>query len=880
MTPVSSHPIPNDYTQLDPAWIQKNFLDLFTDTVEKYAGNIAITSKGRRLTYQELDARSNVVANTILNILGDGKSPVALLLTHDLDAIVAVLGVIKTGRPYVAMDLSFPLERMNQIMDDSQAAMILCDNEYHPAALELQNVRSSIHLININELDYSNDTAPYKVEISAKDACIIYYTSGSTGKPKGVVWGHQQLISNVVHNANAMYLSPSDVYMFVTSIAFASSRSPIFDVLASGGQISMFDIKAEGISALRDWMVTERVTLFRGGVQVFRTLFSELEEGFMFPSLRAVGLGGQSSTPGDIALCRAHTSSGCSFLHSLVNTEVGVLTAFHITSDMTVVGEFVPLGKPLPDKEIVLVDEVGNTVPDGEEGEIVVHADFFAPGYLNDDALNAQKYRHNPDGTTTYFSGDIGCWSKDGFLEHHGRKDDLVKIRGYRINLLGIESAIRKIEFVRDVAVTVRSLKGRLGTRQLVAYVITSPNEVLTVGDIRYAVSGELPEYMVPSLVVFLESLPQLPNGKVNRLALPEPPERQALDSDNLPENVTDETLIAIWKKVLNLDIVGVNDNFFELGGDSLLAMQLLLEIERKFSRKMPLSLISRASNIREQAGVLLQESTVDFASVLIPIRPEGTKEPIFCISGKGGNPIRFHQFVKYLNLDRPVYFFRSRGFSEGEQAGTSIEGIASDFLNEVKRVQSEGPYYFVGESGGGMIAYEMAQKLLGDGKKTALIVMLDTYLAYTRRSKKEKLIKQIWLLMKHIQTLTKGGMDGLRAYLNYYFELQRFKLNEYRDKKRVNNMLERSGNADVYRHVEEANMKAGRAYKPQPYPGRVLMLSAVRQITVEGDMPDRGWNNVGVGELIVHPIDCYHGNILFEPFVQQVVEKVNQYLE
>ncbi len=293
----------------------------------------------------------------------------------------------------------------------------------------------------------------------------------------------------------------------------------------------------------------------------------------------------------------------------------------------------------------------------------------------------------------------------------------------------------------------------------------------------------------------------------------------------------------------------------------------------------MPVALISRASNILQQAEILRNESAVDPKSVIIPVRTSGNRKPLFCIGGKGGNPIRFQRLLRYLNEDQPVYFIRSRGFEPGEQLKTTIEEIALDYLLEIKKIQPEGPYYFLGESSGGLVAYEMAQSLLRQGERTGLVGMLDTYLDEMKVGAPAG-SNPFLLARKHAQTLSSGGVNGLGAYLGYYVNLWKFKFEEFKDAQKMRKIRSQySEGLAVYDRVEEANLTASKAYDPKPYDGRVVIFSASRQVILEGNDADHGWKRAGIKDLLIRPIDCYHGNMMFEPFVQEIAETLNQYL-
>jgi thioesterase domain-containing protein len=255
--------------------------------------------------------------------------------------------------------------------------------------------------------------------------------------------------------------------------------------------------------------------------------------------------------------------------------------------------------------------------------------------------------------------------------------------------------------------------------------------------------------------------------------------------------------------------------------------------------------------------------------------------KPLFCFGGKGGTPIRFNRLFEYLRQDQPVYYFRSRGLMAGERTENFVEDIAADYIKELKKIQPHGPYYFLGESGGGLVAYEMAQQLQHKGEAVAFLGMLDTYISRFRHGNKLGLMSWLLLLRKHIQSLTGGGRMGLRVYAQYYLNLWKHKFLRFKEWARKKWMNIRYGNVfDKYDRVERANKMAGRAYMPKPYSGTVHLFHAARQAELENNSPHNGWGEMGIEDLVIHPLECFHGNILFEPFVGQLAEIVNRCLD
>ncbi|MEW5941358.1 MAG: non-ribosomal peptide synthetase, partial [Chloroflexota bacterium] len=637
---------PDDFVPLSPDLIGEAFPRLFARKAKDQPEKIAVTSEGGALTYRELDLRSNGLARRIVSALGPGKEPVAILAGHDSRAILALMGAFKSGRPYVGLDSSFPPERMKQILSDSKARMILTDESQEKTAREL--LSDGIVMLSLGAGDLEGEEQGPDVVVAPTDLALVYYTSGSTGKPKGVAWSHQQLVSNCIYQAIQLKTSPSDRCMLVSSIGFASSRSNVYDTLLVGGAICMYDIKNKGTASIADWLLSERVTIYRSSSPVFRSIFSALPDGLVFPDLRLLLLGAQTATAPDVELYRKHTLPSCVFGNHFALTEAGVLANFLLDHQTPILWETVPVAaEVMGDKEILLLGEDGEVVKPGEKGEIVVRGQYLSSGYLNQPELTAQKFKTDPQDShfTLCYTGDIGCWNESGYLEHLGRKDSLVKIRGYNVDLHEIERALQGIASVKEAAVIARSFPNLPEVKQLVAYVVPAPGESPTPRELRERLAAALPAYMVPPVYVTLEKMPLTPSLKLDRKRLPEVAVRQSLSEADLPADDIERRLIAIWQKCFNLEMIGAEDDFFELGGDSLLASLMFAAMEREFGRTYPLNLLLDYATIRKLAAVVRRPDELAI-SALYPLKPGGTQLPLFIFPGGEGDVLTLKELA------------------------------------------------------------------------------------------------------------------------------------------------------------------------------------------------------------------------------------------
>jgi amino acid adenylation domain-containing protein/non-ribosomal peptide synthase protein (TIGR01720 family) len=556
---------------------KKSVVEVFDTQASDTPQAIAVVFEDQHLTYNELNVKANELAYS-LRALGIGpETLVALCTERSVDLIVGVIGILKSGAAYVPLDPLFPEERLSMILDETKAKAVL--TQRHLASLFPSSMINTIYLDgdekSVNK--HRRENPPNR----AKPENLVYvmFTSGSTGKPKGVAIEHRQLLNYVNAILNRLSISSPSRFATVSSYATDLGNTAIFPALCSGGSVYLISReRASDAKALADYFRINPVDYLKIVPSHLSALLVS-QNPHILPK-KGLILGGEVCYWDLIERIKTLNPDCTIFNHyGPTETTVGVTTYRIKNSDNNLTSSTVPIGKPLSNTHVYLLDAKMQPVPDGEIGEIYIGGAGVARGYLNRSDQTDRKFVKNPfvddQQTRLYRTGDNARQLKDGSLEFLGRTDFQVKIRGFRVELEEIESALRQISWIREATVIV--WEDKTVDKRLVAYAVLEGKSEVKTDRIRKALSRTLPDYMIPTSFVFLDALPLNASGKIDRKALPIPElDRSTLASDFVaPRNATEETLANIWAQVIGLDRIGINDNFFELGGDSILGIQI-----------------------------------------------------------------------------------------------------------------------------------------------------------------------------------------------------------------------------------------------------------------------------------------------------------------
>ena len=581
----------------------------FEAIARQFAHRVAIQSDNQEITYVQLNEAANRLARSILRKQKGLSAPIAVLVDKGLSSVTAILAALKTGRPVVLLDPLFPKVRTATILADSEAALLLVDRENSALADELVGDVCEMFITDTAAPDALSENL--NLPLGSQDLAFILYTSGSTGQPKGVTQSHRNILHNVMIRMSVYHVSEHDRISLLAS-GTSNSLINMFLAILNGATLLSFDVMKDGVGRLASWLCGERISISLISGPLFRALCETLSDGQIFPDLRALRLTSEAVYPRDVALYKKHFSKQCIFVSGLSTSETGPLGKILISHETEITGTEVPVGYPVKDKEILILDDQGADVGFDTIGEIVVRSRYLSPGYWKRPDLNATKFKFEPSGAEArlYYTGDLGTIGRDGCLVHKGRKDFRVKVRGYGVETAEVEKVLSSHPAIRECYIIPQTCSA--GELRLVAYFATGGSLAPSTTDLRAFLKATLAEYMIPSAFVPLDSIPLTAAGKVDRAALPPLlPSRPALNTAFVaPRWSTEERLATIWSEILGIDQIGVHDDFFDLGGHSLAATRIVVQVVKVFQVNVPIHALFDAPTIAEMAAIITANQT------------------------------------------------------------------------------------------------------------------------------------------------------------------------------------------------------------------------------------------------------------------------------
>jgi amino acid adenylation domain-containing protein len=822
-------------------------------------------SRSSRCTYGELNARSNRLAHHLLRRGVGPEAVVGVCVGRSFEMVVGVLGILKAGGAYLPLDPAYPAERLRYMVEDAGAQWLLVDGQTKSAFPALAD-RTIVLNGDFLPLAGESDGNP-AAGASPRDLAYVIYTSGSTGMPKGVEVEHRSLSNYIAASADLFDLSPADRVLQFASLGFDVAAEEIFATLSRGATLVLRSDEMVGtIDGFLESCRESKITVLDLPTSYWHELVAEASAGRDLPeSLRLVIIGGESAMPERVARWLELSRGRVRLLNAYGPTEGTVTATFWEAPRVEFKAGSVPIGRPIPNVQVHVLDSGFKPVPTGVVGELWIGGAGVARGYRNRPDLDSERFLPDPFSRegTLYRTGDRGRIVPGGDLEYLGRLDGQVKIRGFRVEVEEIEAALRRVSGVREAVVQAR--EDASGGKRLVAYIVPESEGAPARSALRSGLGVSLPDHMVPSDFVFLDALPMTPNGKIDRKGLPAPEQlRSELEDDFVaPRTELEARIVGIWCEILAVERVGVHDNFFDLGGHSLLAMRLLARVEREVGAGLSLAAIFRSPTVADIA-VMFEEGRSQKAQTpsLVPIQPKGTNPPFYCVHAETGI-VYYRQLARLLGADQPFYGIQSLGLDGRGRPLETVEEMAAHYLREIRAFQPEGPYYLGGHSFGGKVAFEMARQLAAAGQRTALLALFDTASSPSPPSAPSSSLERVRRRTSiHVENLRRMSPRERVPYLIDRWETARSVLSRTSSRiaESVLHPLRRA-----QRRVREANIRAARRYVPGHYEGRVTIFRATERGAVALLDPHLGWGELCGGGVEVYEVPGAHSSILLE---------------
>ncbi len=878
LTPREREQILVDWNKTTRPFPQSTVNELFERQADSTPDAVALISGDQKLSYADLNRRANLLARRLREMGVQAEVKVGIFMDRSFEQVIGLLAILKAGGAYVPLDVESPPDRMTFMIQDADLRVLLTHtNLLHrlPATW--------VNTLCVDAFDFTPEQSSQNPAggTTPDNLAYVIYTSGSTGEPKGVEIPHRG-IARLLFAQDFMQFDADEVVLPTAPIVFDLSTLEIWGPLLHGGRCVLLPGKVATASDIGEAIKRHKVTTLWLTSTLFNAMIDDAPE--ILAPLRRLIVGGEALSVSHI--CRAQQLlPNVELINGYGPTEATTFAAtYRIPKDTQPDAGSIPIGKPIANTQVFILDQHLEPVPIGVPGELYLGGPGLARGYLNQPGITASKFIPNPygesQGERIYQTGDRARWLADGNIEFLGRNDNQVKIRGFRVELGEIERVLAWHPEIKS-AVAVLTEHPDVG-KQIVAYAVSRNGHPPSHHELHAYLIGKLPSYMVPSDYIFLEALPVTSSGKVQRRALPapQPAATHAARQIVSPRNRVEDELVRIWEALLGKSPISIRDNFYDLGGHSLLAVRSVAAIERTFGKKLPLSTLINAPTI-EQLAAILEDHRPAQSSSVVAIQSDGTKPPIFCVHGGGGEVLRFLPLARALGPDQPFYGLRFPEF-DGNLSQITVDVLAQKYVEEIYRVQPEGPFYLSGSSFGGLVALEMARQLKQQGREVALLVLFDTAnpafyqtLSFTESLKyrMERQAGKLRFLWGNLWRAAPGDklrvlgltISSLRrrfsysiwdATYRYFFWRQRPVPVRLRDNLKLFSAL-------------------AKAHRPQPYEGLITLFKAVEQSAEFGPDPSLGWACVARQGVDVHEVPGDHMTILDEPRVATLASRL-----
>jgi amino acid adenylation domain-containing protein len=860
----------NDTTIAYPSLIPVH--QLIDDVANKFPQKIAVRSQQMGITYRDLVAKANNLAQVLIDNNITPGDRVGLALDRSIDMVIALLAILKAGAAYVPLDVTYPQERLVYMLQDSEAKILLTSSKYDElipteiAKLFIENVRNTLA---------ENIKLPV---VGGKDLAYLIYTSGSTGKPKGVAIAHYSLVNFLCSMQKEPGIKVDDKLLAVTTISFDIAGLEIYLPLITGASLVLADTDtAKDGRALLQTIYAEQITMMQATPATWKMM---IDSGWAQTRNLKVLCGGEALTK---TLANQLVAKSKEVWNMYGPTET---TIWSTTKQISKNEDLIAVGAPIANTQVYILDDYGRPVADGAIGEIAIGGDGVAIGYYHQPELTASKFITNKllSDTPIYLTGDLGKFNEQGDLICLGRADQQIKIRGYRIEAGEIEQQLMQLSDVSGAVVL--GITATDGLQRLVGYVTTTADGEQHMALVQYwktKLKSWLPAHMIPSELHIIAEFPLTPNGKVDRKSLANRTDliNKSIDAYVAPRNNVEQGLADIWADLMGIDKVGIYDNFFELGGHSLIAAQMMAEVEKRTGKYVPLAVLFAHPTVEKLAERLQQNKQVQGS--LVAIKPTGNKMPVFIIHGAGLNVLMFNFLATTVDVEQPIYALQAKGLNGVDEPADDVKSLAGYYISEILTVSPDGPVALAGYSLGGIIAIEMAEQLTQAGRDVKMLAMIDSYADVN-------VFNEAW----YVKLFKKLGRQVAKLWFVIYSLLTNFRLTlKYQHiivKNKVRHVLgmtspEESELVSPLAREIYNRMEAGlNQYKLLPYDGVITIFKAKVRAYYVRDQKYLGWKPFALKGIKTYEVPGDHkqmfdasNNKIFAEMLQEALNEATK---
>ena len=843
--------------------------EIFEEVVRRCGNSTALIAGKTTLSYAQLDARANNVARLLREAGVRRGDRVPLMLPRGARFVAGAIGILKCGAAFAPLDPTYPPERLARMLDGLGARVGLrsSDAPHSPAGLQW---------IDASCADVESTAGAPQREIAPTDAAYVMFTSGSTGRPKGVEV-HNRGIVRLVQAQDFAHMGPEESWLQISPTSFDLSTLEIWGALLHGGRCVVIEEAVPTPARIAETIRTHEVTSAWFTAALFNALMDEAPG--TFAGLRQILVGGEALSP--VHMRRAYELlPGVRLVNGYGPTENTTFTTCHLIGKADVqTGGSIPIGKPLANTTVYVLDRDGRLAPIGVPGELVTGGDGVALGYAGQPVQTAERFV--PDtfskhpGERLYRTGDRVRWRPDGVLEFFGRFDEQLKIRGHRIEPGEIAACLSEHAAVRQVVVVPRRTEA--GSTQLVAYVV--PRSLDATGELPQKLGAHvverLPAYMLPASFVIVSHLPLKLNGKLDIAALEPIQPQRAAQVAAAPVSESEARLLAIWRESLKNPRLSPDEDFFEAGGDSLLAVRMLVRVERELGTTIPVRAVVEGRTVRRVAAMLESASPSKLPRGVVLVRTGDAPSPLFCLPGLGGISLQYERLAARMRTKRSIYAIELHDLDVQPAVLESLTETAAQIVARMRKVQPNGPYSILGYSYGGNLAVEVAREILRQGQALDRVLILDSYApgAY------------------HAPT----GLDKVRRHLRILWRMRWHETYGYLAPRILRRLGLRGPEPEPPKPVPESELarrlalteelghRAFKSYVPAPFEGRIVLVHATDLddwMDVADPSGTCGWGAICRGGVEVIPIGCKHLDLFKDPNISELAQQLDAALE